>query len=79
MPTILLENGFRFYFYSNENHEPCHIYIEKGDAYEKIWLERDFEIWYLLDFTKQEIKKITTLTNKNIIHFRNKWNAYFSK
>jgi hypothetical protein len=39
MPTILLLNGFRFFFYSNENNEPIHVHIEKGSAEAKIWLE----------------------------------------
>jgi len=38
MPTILRKDGFRFYFYSNENDEPAHIHVEKGDAEGKIWL-----------------------------------------
>ena len=36
MPTLLNEKGFRLFFYSNENNEPCHIHIEKGDAEGKI-------------------------------------------
>ena len=39
MPTILRKNGFRFFFYSNENDEPVHVHVEKGDAEGKIWLE----------------------------------------
>ena len=44
MPTILLLEGFRFFFYSNENDEPAHIHVKKGDAEGKIWLEPDLEI-----------------------------------
>ncbi len=38
MPTILLINGFRFFFFSDEGSEPCHIHIKKGGARGKIWL-----------------------------------------
>lgn len=38
MPTILFINGFRFFFYSNENNEPAHIHVKKADAEAKIWL-----------------------------------------
>ncbi|MCY7349391.1 MAG: DUF4160 domain-containing protein [Cytophagaceae bacterium] len=31
MPTIYSQNGFRFFFFSNE-HEPAHIRVEKGDG-----------------------------------------------
>jgi Domain of unknown function (DUF4160) len=30
MPTILRINGYRFFFYSNENDEPAHVHVEKG-------------------------------------------------
>jgi len=36
MPTVLLINGFRFFFYSNENNEPIHIHVTKGNAEGKI-------------------------------------------
>jgi hypothetical protein len=39
MPTVLLINGFRFFFYSNENNEPAHIHVTKANADGKIWLE----------------------------------------
>ncbi len=39
MPTVLLINGFRFFFYSNENNEPVHVHVTKGNADGKIWLE----------------------------------------
>ena len=39
MPTILRERGYRFFFFSRENHEPPHIHIESGDDYAKFWLQ----------------------------------------
>jgi hypothetical protein len=38
MPTIFIVNGFRFFFYSNENNEPAHVNVRKGGANGKIWL-----------------------------------------
>ncbi len=37
MPTLLNENGFKFFFYANE-HEPKHIHVIKGDGFAKIEL-----------------------------------------
>lgn len=34
-PTLLLKDGFKFFFYANE-HLPRHIHVMKGDAYGKI-------------------------------------------
>jgi hypothetical protein len=39
MPTILVQNGFHFKFYSNENHEPPHVHVIKGKAEAKWWLD----------------------------------------
>jgi hypothetical protein len=43
MPTILLVNGFRFFFYSNESNEPTHIHVIKGNCNGKIWVGTRFE------------------------------------
>ena len=38
MPTVLLVQGWRFFFYSNEGNEPMHVHAVKGDAECKYWL-----------------------------------------
>lgn len=38
MPTVLTVEGFRFFFYSNENDEPPHVHVEKAEGTAKIWL-----------------------------------------
>ncbi|MBS1546075.1 MAG: DUF4160 domain-containing protein [Bacteroidetes bacterium] len=32
MPLVLATLGFKFKFYSNENHEPPHVHVVKGNA-----------------------------------------------
>ena len=31
MPTVLVVDGHRFFFYSNEGTEPPHIHVETGE------------------------------------------------
>jgi hypothetical protein len=77
MPTILRQSGFRFFFYSNENTEPPHIHIEKGDASAKIWLDPiEFENAY--DFSAREIKQIQEIVTINQFTFIRAWNDYFN-
>jgi hypothetical protein len=38
MPTVLIKNGYRFFFYVND-HSPMHIHTEKGDGTAKFNLD----------------------------------------
>jgi len=79
MPTVLFINGFRFYFYSNENDEPIHIHVEKAEGNGKIWLEPTITIAYMHDFSNKEIKQIIEIVEKEILTLKNKWYEYFTK
>lgn len=39
MPTVLSEQGRRFFFYRLEGSEPPHIHVEAGGATVKFWLD----------------------------------------
>ncbi len=39
MPTIFRWNGYRFYFFSNEGHEPPHVHVDKAGRSCKLWLD----------------------------------------
>jgi hypothetical protein len=36
MPTLLVIEGFRFYFFSNERREPPHVHVRRGDGVAKL-------------------------------------------
>ena len=38
MPTLLIENSFRRYFFANETDEPVHVYVQYQKAIAKFWL-----------------------------------------
>ncbi|MBC7892797.1 MAG: DUF4160 domain-containing protein [Sphingobacteriaceae bacterium] len=75
MPTIHSQNGFRFFFFSNE-HDPAHVHVEKGDAAAKFNL-----IPVILvkngGMKPKELKKAETLIEANQGLFLQKWNYYF--
>ena len=64
MPTILLVQGWRLFFYSNEGNEPLHIHARKADAECKFWLHPEtFEIeedwsYNLTPPLRREIRRI---------------------
>jgi len=37
MPTLLLLNGFKFFFYAND-HPPTHVHVLRGERWAKIEL-----------------------------------------
>lgn len=45
LPKILADfMGYSFYFYSNENDEPVHVHVSKGNpssSSAKFWIKRD--------------------------------------
>lgn len=64
MPTILLVQGWRLFFHTNEGNEPVHIHCRKGDAECKYWLRPDLyeieEAWSynVTPRLRREVRKI---------------------
>lgn len=79
MPTVLIIDGFRFFFYSNENNDPAHVHAKKGSAEGKIWLESVTEVCYLHHFTKAEEKDNQQIIEDNFENIKAKWDEYFNK
>jgi len=77
MPTVLIVNGFRFYFYSNENNEPIHIHVEKAEGCAKYWLHPNIIEEYSYGFTKKQRKDILKIVINNSTELITAWNEYF--
>jgi Domain of unknown function (DUF4160) len=78
MPTVFVINGFRFFFYSNENDEPVHIHVEKAEDAAKFWLN-PVELEYNYGFSSRELKQIESIVKQNSNTLIVKWNEYFNK
>ena len=62
MPTLAVQDGFKFFFYANE-HEPKHVHVSKGDDYAKVELGT-FRVSH--DFMKpKELKKALAIIKAN--------------
>jgi hypothetical protein len=77
MPKIYEQNGYRFFFYSAEGDEPCHVHIKKGEGDGKIWLEPELKEEYLVDFKGQEKKQIIKIVQEQRDYFIRRWHEYF--
>jgi hypothetical protein len=76
VPTVLLAEGFRFFFFSNEGTEPPHIHVERGDGYAKFWLD-PVELADTLGFKTSDLSRARLLVIQHRIDFREKWREYF--
>ncbi|MFQ5631263.1 MAG: DUF4160 domain-containing protein, partial [bacterium] len=54
MPTVLVEKGINFRFYSSDKNEPPHIHAVQGRRKAKIWLQ-DMTFAYNRGFRRSEI------------------------
>ena len=77
MPTVLLAERFRFFFFSNEGTEPPHVHVERGDGYAKFWLE-PVELADAVGLKTPELSRARLLVIQHRIDFREKWREYFS-
>jgi hypothetical protein len=76
MPTLLLQDGFKFFFYANE-HEPQHIHVEKAGEFAKIELAT---LRVVSNYLKpKDLKKAVLLVETNKKHFVRAWNEYFNQ
>lgn len=78
MPTVLRENGFRFFFYSNEAGEPPHIHVEKEGKVAKFWLE-PVELARTNGFKSHELTTIRDLILDRRNQLKDSWHEFFKE
>lgn len=78
MPTIFRQDGFRFYFYSQEGNEPAHIHVQYGDKTAKFWLTPN-SLASNFGLKANELRKASLIIEENQETFKEKWNEYFSR
>lgn len=74
------ERGFKFRFFSNENNEPPHVHVFKGNGkYPKAkwWLPPKPKLDYSEGFTVQENGIIEDIIEKNYLQMVKKWKQHF--
>ncbi len=79
MPTILILDGYRFFFFSNEGNESPHIHVEKSGAVAKFWLTPEVSLAKSYGYNSAELNKILKLVEQNSELFKEKWYEYFGR
>jgi len=78
MPTIFLEKGYRFFFFSREGKEPPHVHVEKGDGYAKFWLH-PVALARSRSLRGYEITEAQRIIEKKKKIIEEKWHEYFAR
>ena len=76
MPEVFRKQGYVFFFYSNENREPMHIYVRKAGGFAKFWME-PIELDYSSGLKTKEVSKAEQLLAETQDLVRRKWHEVF--
>lgn len=75
MPTLLNQNGFKFFFYANE-HEPKHIHVMKNEGFAKIELAN---LNVVQNYLKaKDLKEALEIIKENQSEFERRWDEWFN-
>ena len=78
MPTVIIENGYRLFFYANEGVEPIHIHVQLGSSVAKFWI-RPTQLSKNDGMKAMELRRASVLVEKYETLIQEKWNEFFSK
>jgi hypothetical protein len=74
MPTVLMLDGYRFFFFSREGTEPAHIHVEKAGSEAKYWFE-PIRLARNHGFSARELRTIRGIVERHRETLLEAWNA----
>ncbi|MBI3320609.1 MAG: DUF4160 domain-containing protein [Candidatus Omnitrophica bacterium] len=78
MPTVARIGGYRFFFFSNEGHEPPHIHVEAAEKYAKFWLE-PVQLAQSVGYHAVELTRLRKLVMEHRTRFKERWHEHFGR
>lgn len=81
IPTVFRQDGFRFFFYSNEGdpREPVHIHVMKDRAEAKFWLEPEIRLARAHGFDARTLRLLGDMVETNAECIKGAWHDHFGK
>ncbi|MEW6102700.1 MAG: DUF4160 domain-containing protein [bacterium] len=74
-PTILKEEGYRFFFFSREESR-MHIHVICADGEVKFWLEPKIELAKNYNLSHMQLREIENIIKVHYDDFKNAWKGY---
>ncbi len=80
MPVVFRQNGFTFFFYSNEGNplEPVHIHVRRGGSDAKFWISPDIIVADSYGFTASTLRDLSKIIEEHKNLISEIWYEYFS-
>ena len=76
MPTLLIQHGQKFRFYSSDGQEPPHIHVLKDGKEAKVWL-RDLAIAFNRGYNDRELRELMDIVAAHREEWIGAWNEFF--
>ncbi len=77
MPTILIQDGFRLFFYANEGSEPAHVHVQYQAGVVKFWIT-PVAVADNKGMSAKDLKNAFAIVKQNEQLIKEKWNEFFS-
>jgi hypothetical protein len=78
MPTVFNEDGFRFFFYSND-HKPIHVHVRKGGGEAIFNVEGSVALRESVGLKTKELTKAEEIASRRQQEIIDFWNDYFDQ
>ena len=79
MPIVFRQDGFRFFFYSNEGNprEPSHIHVMAGEREAKFWLRPDVALAESKGVDARTLRRLALVVEVRRNEIERAWNEHF--
>ena len=79
MPTVFRQDGFRFFFYSNEGdpREPVHVHVRKAGGEAKLWLSPEVSVAASVGFEARTLRRLAEIATARRTEIEEAWHDHF--
>ena len=74
-PTIIIEKGYRFFFFSREESR-MHVHVTSSVGEAKYWLEPDIELAKNYNLSQAQLKEIENIIEVHHEEFKSAWEKH---
>lgn len=79
MPTVFRQDGFRFFFYSNEGdpREPVHIHARDAEGEAKLWVQPEVAVAHSVGLNARALRQLVEIVTGRRAEIEEAWHDHF--